>query len=276
MRGPLPLLPLLRASHFQPTVAVTAIATALAVAVGRRGGALWVGAAVLSGQLSVGWSNDWLDRDRDRRAGRLDKPVASGEVAAGTVGLAAALAAAACVPLSLASGWRAGLLHLGEVAAAWGYNAGLKGTVLSPLPYALAFGALPAFVTLGLPGHPLPPAWAWCAAALLGVGAHFVNTLPDLEEDARAGVRGLPHRLGRDVSLLVGAALLAAAAVVVALAPSGGPGPVVGVLAAAALAAVVGVVVEARAGRERRAWTLTLCTAVITVVLLLAQGPSLA
>ena len=34
------------------------------------------------------------------------------------------------------------------------------------------------------------------AGALLGVGAHLVNALPDLADDEATGVRGLPHRLG--------------------------------------------------------------------------------
>ena len=53
---------LLRACHLQPTLAVTAISTALALSVGRGVGALAVLFAVLAGQLSVGWSNDYLDR----------------------------------------------------------------------------------------------------------------------------------------------------------------------------------------------------------------------
>ncbi|MPY94826.1 MAG: hypothetical protein GEV08_17715, partial [Acidimicrobiia bacterium] len=142
---------LIRASHLQPTVAVTLIAAGLAAAAGRGpGGTAWVALAVAAGQLSVGWSNDYLDRHRDRAAARLDKPIAAGQVDEGTVGRAAIAAAAACVVLSMASGWRAGLVHIAEVAVAWGYNLGLKSTALSPLPYALAFGALPAFVTLGL------------------------------------------------------------------------------------------------------------------------------
>ena len=43
--------------------------------VGRSpGGALLAGVAVLTGQLSIGWSNDLIDRARDERAGRHDKP----------------------------------------------------------------------------------------------------------------------------------------------------------------------------------------------------------
>ncbi|HEV8298430.1 MAG TPA: hypothetical protein VGQ20_14090, partial [Acidimicrobiales bacterium] len=64
------MIPLLRASHFQPALSVTVIATVLAVSVGRGAGSIVVALAVAAGQLSVGWSNDYLDRDRDRRTGR--------------------------------------------------------------------------------------------------------------------------------------------------------------------------------------------------------------
>src|SRR4051794_5876059 len=95
---------LLRACHFQPTLAVTAITGILALVAGRGLGVIAVVAAVLCGQLSVGWSNDWLDRDRDRRAGRTDKPVAVGTVAVTTVRRAATTALVLTVPLSLLSG----------------------------------------------------------------------------------------------------------------------------------------------------------------------------
>lgn len=270
------MVPLLRASHLQPTLAVTAITTALAVAAGRGVGAAWVAAAVLAGQLSVGWSNDWLDRSRDRAAGRLDKPIPAGEVDQRLVGFAAVAALVACVPLSLASGWRAGAVHLVAVSLAWAYNARLKATAASVVAYALAFGALPAFVSLGLPGAPLPPGWAVAAAVLLGSGAHFVNTLPDLDADERAGIRGLPHRLGAGPSLLVGAVLLASAAIVLAVAPDGPLGAGGLVLIAATLGAVVGVVAAAGTARPRAAWSLTLCAAGLSVAAFLASGSALA
>src|ERR1700691_4490098 len=54
-------LALLRASHPEPTVMVTALAVALAVSTGRAApGVAAVGAAVLAGAPSVGWHNDWL------------------------------------------------------------------------------------------------------------------------------------------------------------------------------------------------------------------------
>ena len=46
-------------------------------------------AAVSTGQLSIGWSNDALDAARDRLAGRTDKPVAAGRLPRRTVAAAA-------------------------------------------------------------------------------------------------------------------------------------------------------------------------------------------
>src|SRR4051794_41871948 len=65
--------------HPGPALAVTVVATLLAVAAGApaRTVAL-VGAAFGVGQLSIGWSNDWLDAARDVAVGRGDKPVAAG------------------------------------------------------------------------------------------------------------------------------------------------------------------------------------------------------
>ena len=156
-----------------------------------------VAVAFLSGRLLGEMVNDWIDAARDSAVGRQDKPVVSGSVTARTVRWAALTAAAATVPLSLLLGLAAGLAHLVAVAAAWAYNAGLKSTAWSWAPYALAFGLLPAVVVLALPGHPWPPAWAVAAGALLGVGAHLLNVLPDLDDDRSTGVRGFPHRLGR-------------------------------------------------------------------------------
>ena len=269
------MIPLLRASHFQPTLAVTAITTALAVAVGRGLGSIWVALAVFAGQLSVGWSNDYLDRGRDATAGRTDKPIVSGRISARAVGVGAVAAVVVCVPLSFASGWRAARVHLVAVASAGVYNARLKMLALSVLAYMASFALLPAFVTLGLASHRWPPAWAMVAAALLGAGAHFINTLADIDADAATGVRGLPQRLGPERSLLMGTGLMAAATAVVVFAPAGGPDVLVSVLAVGALIAVVGVVVVARAGHDRAAWSLTLCTAGLAVAVFLANGSAL-
>ncbi|MCU1538749.1 MAG: hypothetical protein JWP82_3100 [Humibacillus sp.] len=204
--------------HPGPTVAVTLLTGLLAWSVGmpwdRRA---LVTTAVLTGQLSIGWSNDLLDARRDRAVGRTDKPLARGEVTERAVRAATATALAATVVLSLACGWASGTAHIVlVVGSGWAYNLWLKRSVLSPLPYAVAFGSLPAVVTLAAPVPALPPAWVMATGALLGVGAHLLNALPDLADDEATGVRGLPHVLGGPVVrwlaptvLLVGSAVAA-------------------------------------------------------------------
>lgn len=267
---------LARACHPEPTAAVTAVATALAVSSGLGARSVWVAAAFLSGQLSIGWSNDWIDRERDVRTGRTDKPVARGEVPVATVRTAAVTAVALCVPLSLAMGWRPGVAHLVAVAAAWGYNARLKSTALSWLPYALAFGLVPSIVVLGLPGSPWAAWWATVAGALLGVGAHLANALPDIDDDLAEGVRGLPHRLGARTSSGLAAVLLLGATALLALGP-GSPGPAeVAVLAAAAAVTAAGLARSRRAAGSRAAFRAAIVVAVLGVGLLVARGAALA
>jgi len=263
--------------HPEPVVAVTTITTALAVAAGLGARSVVVLAAILAGQLSIGWGNDYLDRDRDRAALRADKPVAQGDVPSALVGRLSALALLVCIPLSLALGWRAGAAHLVAVAAGWSYNLYAKSSVLSPLPYVVAFGLIPSIVTLVGTTHRFAPLWATAGGALLGASAHFTNTLPDLADDARAGIRGLPHRLGRVGSLAAAVVLLACACLVLALGPRGGLGLTAGVLLALAAATIIGIVVAAgRVDRSRDAFRLTVLTAVLAVGLLVLRGNQLA
>lgn len=266
---------LAHACHLAPTLAVTGIATALAASVGRGWGIIAVAVAVITGQLAVGWSNDFIDRERDAQAGRLDKPIVRGDVRAVTVAGAAIVAAIACVPLSFLSGWRAGVVHLGAVTAALAYNGHLKKTIASPLPFAVAFACLPVFVTLGASGHPYPPAWAAIAAGMFGCGAHFINTLDDVATDRRQGVCGLPQRLGVSLSLLVGASLLAGATAVLTFAPSDAPTTPALVLFGGTVALVCGVAASARTGHLERSWNFAIASAVTATALLLASGSSL-
>jgi 4-hydroxybenzoate polyprenyltransferase len=254
------------------------VITALAAASGRgAAGSVLVALSVLAGQLSVGWSNDRVDLRRDLATGRDDKPLVSGAVHPRTVAVAAGCALALCVPLSLANGLLAGTVHLVGVAAAWSYNLGVKRTALSPLPYAVGFGLLPAFVTLGLPGHPWPPAWAVAAGALLGMGAHAANVLPDIDGDLDTGVRGLPQRLGSRRTRALAALALLAASVLLVLGPAGPIGVAgwTGLGATGVLALTVGL--PPRSGpHSRLPFLATLGLALLDVALLLLRGSSLA
>jgi len=232
-----PVRALLSASHPGPSVAVTALTFVLSVAVGHGvGRALLVAAAVAAGQLTIGWSNDLIDLAADRQVHRTDKPVARGDVEPGAVRAAIAVAGVACVVLSVLCGPASAAVHLlAGVGSGWAYNLGVKATPWSWLPYAVAFGGLPVFVSLTEDADQIPPLWLPVAGALLGVGAHFVNVLPDLADDAATGVRGLPHRLGARWSPVVAAAVLVTAAVVI----------VVGAPVHSAVVAVVALVVTA-------------------------------
>jgi len=266
---------LVRAAHAAPAAAVTVFAGAYAAGAttATAGRAVLVAGAVLAGQLSVGWSNDWIDAGRDLSVGRADKPVVAGDVTPAVLRRAALLAAGACVVLSLALGSRAGPLHVVLVAVAWSYNGGLKSTPWSWAPYAVAFGGLPSVATLAVPGGGPAPAWTTAGAALLGVGAHLANVLPDLEDDEATGVRGLPHRLGRRGTAVLAALVLLVAVLVVVLGPARGPSAGAWTaLGAAAVLAGSAVAVALARPRSRWPFTAAVLTAGLAVVLLVVAG----
>ncbi len=281
---------LVRACHPEPTALVTVLTSLLALGAGRGLGTVWVAAAVLAGQLSVGWMNDYLDRHLDQMARRRDKPLVTqnsnsldtdlvkgeaGHLTPTTVRTAAVIALGSAVPLSLASGLGFTTAHLAAIGCAMAYNAGLKATWLSVLPYAAAFGLLPTAVALGLPTPRLPPTWAVAAGALIGAGGHFTQALPDIPTDRRLGIRGLPQILGQRVSGAMAAILLLAANLFVAFGPGHGTAIQVVGLALAATSAIL-VLLATLALRPKLAFRLTLATAAITVLAFLASGSSLA
>lgn len=274
---------LLASSHPGPTLVVTALATLLGIAVGLGGWRLaGLALAVVLGQLSIGLSNDAIDARRDREAGRTDKPVAAGEVSARVVGGAAVLTLLGAIGISFALGTGMGVAHTVAIAGGWAYNLGLKGTAVSVVPFAVSFGLLPSFATLSSQS-PVPAAgWASMTGALLGIAAHMSNALPDFDDDARTGVRGLPHRLGARASALVAYAALAVGAVVVLLGTgradgAGGPGAlaVVGLVFTLALA-LAGGAMAMRQSSTRLHFRLIMAGGLLIAVQLVAGGTSLA
>jgi protoheme IX farnesyltransferase len=267
---------LLRACHPEPGGAVTVAMTLLAIGVGHRGWSIvGVAAAVAATQLSVGWVNDWLDADRDRVAGRRDKPVASGEVSRRTVGIAGLISSLAIPFLGLPFGLPATVCITLVGVFALLYDWPLKSTVLSVLPYLVAFALLPAFVVVSLPGHPAPPAWLVAAGGLLGGGAHFANVLPDLADDAATGVRGLPHRIGAAWSQVAAAGLLLAATLTLVFGPPGPPSWA-GLVAAGAAVVVLPIgwyAARRMRGRPVAMFRAVIVVALIDIVLLIFSGP---
>ncbi|HEY0616203.1 MAG TPA: UbiA family prenyltransferase [Kribbella sp.] len=257
------------ASHPGPTVAVTTLVTVVAWSTGRSAaGCFLVAAAVLTGHLSIGWSNDAIDATRDSSVDRRDKPIVIGLVGRRTVWIGAVVMAAVCLPLSLASGFLAGLTHIGTVAAAWAYNLKLKSTPISWVPYAVAFGLLPSFVTLGT-ADTWAPWWASAATALLGVGAHLANVVPDLADDLATGVRGWPQRLG-SLSRLLAPLPLAVATVLLVVAPDGP----IGVIGWVTLA-VNAVLLVAIVAWKNAPFLVTIAVAAVSILALVARGNAL-
>lgn len=258
------------ACHPLPSLAVACFALLLAVAAGADAGvSVLVTAAVLCGQLAIGWSNDRIDVGRDRAVGRRDKPLATGALSLWTVDLAIVVALVATVVLSLSLGAPAAVLHLIAVGFGLLYNLGVKRTWWSWLPYAAAFGALPGVVALAGRGHPGPAAWLVVAGALLGVTAHLMNALPDLAQDSRTGVRGLPQRLGAARSFGLASGLLLASSLVIVFGPPGPPqvGGWIG-LAVGAAAALGGLAWQRRRPPSRLSFFAVIVVVAVDLILL--------
>ena len=262
---------LLRAAHPVPAAGVTLIVVLLGVAVGLEPWRLVVlGATLGFNQLAIGLSNDWLDAERDRVSGRSDKPVARGEIGADTARNVAFAAAGLSILVSLPLGIPFVLVHAVAFAGGWIYNAWLKHTIFSALPYLLSFGLLPALATLALPQPALPAWWAILAGALLGLAAHIANVLPDLADDDATGVRGMPHRLGpRIATIVAGLALIGAAG---ALAAGIGISSEVAIAGfGLSLAASIAAIVLGLRG-SRWAFRLVMLAALVDVVMLVLAG----
>jgi 4-hydroxybenzoate polyprenyltransferase len=233
----------------------------------------WVVASAAAGQASVGWSNDYLDRVEDARVGRRDKPLVVGTVSPAVLAVAAPLAFAASVVLSVPLGIPEALVMGMAVASAWSYNLWLKRTAASWVPYAASFGLVPLYAWVVTDA--VPPLWLVLVGALLGVSAHLTNVLPDLQADRTLGRLGLPQRLGIRGSLF-GACALLLIALAVALAGSGAWRDAttgISLAAAAAVVLVAAVFVSVRRGYARAGFYLTIAAAAAIVAVVILSLP---
>jgi len=277
-RHPSPAGALWRSSHPGPSVVVTAVALTLGFASGLEPWRIAVlGLAILLGQLSVGISNDAIDAPRDRENARTDKPLARGDVSLRIAWAAASGALVLALALSWVLSWQMALAHLVALVSAWAYNMGLKSTAVSVLPFVVSFGLLPSLVTLSAADPRLAAPWAWGAGAALGIAIHLTNVLPDFEDDARTGVRGLPHRLGRRASAVIAALALVGGALAVVLGPDAAIGVFGVVMFTGVVAiAVAGLVLALVRPPGRWVFRLVMLAALLLCVLLAATGQALA
>ncbi len=153
-------------------------------------------------QFSISAFNDYFDRDVD--AGRTDKPVATGIISPRTAWVTGLLLSVVAMLLALPlGGWMTLFTAIG-LGGGLLYDAGLKYTAFSWLPFSIAFPTLPLWAWAGAsPDGTFPPQLFWVApiGAVLVLGIHLADTIPDLASDTEAGVRGLAHRLGLTRSL---------------------------------------------------------------------------
>jgi 4-hydroxybenzoate polyprenyltransferase len=199
---------LLKASHFGPTVIVVTTTFILSLSQYSATKSLCIAIAIFAGQLIVGWSNDLFDYQLDASAGRSKKPLVSGEVSTSTLKVAIPLAGFVALGLSLVSplSVKGTFVHVVGILSALAYNAKLKNTLLSPLPFAISFGALPWAIFISHDER--PPLWLVLGFILISIAFHFLNVLKDLTWDLKQGVFGLPQRLGRSKSIAVAIALV--------------------------------------------------------------------
>ncbi len=153
-------------------------------------------------QFSISAANDYFDRTVDK--GREDKPVATGAITPGVASGVASVLGTASVLLALPLGvWVTALTAIG-LAGGLLYDAGLKYTALSWLPFSIAFPTLPLWAWAGVHpdgGFPARLWWVVPVAGVLVLGIHLADTIPDIARDTEAGVRGVAHRLGLHKSL---------------------------------------------------------------------------
>jgi 4-hydroxybenzoate polyprenyltransferase len=198
---------LLKASHFGPTLLVTAISFGFATNYWWEGSAYVIAFGVFTGQLVVGWSNDLYDYEDDLRHNRLNKPLVAKTISKETLQRWLRF----MVPFSFIAnllgplGIKGGLVYMLGIACGVAYNLYFKFSPLSPLPYAIAFAALPSCIAISK--DITPPTWMWLGGALLGMAAHFINVIKDMKEDQISEIGGLPQRLGTTKSIITAVVL---------------------------------------------------------------------
>lgn len=214
---------LLRASHPRQAVLTAVLMAGAAGVMGRpTREVLLVLVTVLVGQVVLGWENDLVDMQRDRRHNRAGKPLAERLVEPGTVSFALACGILLLVPLAVAHGPAAGIPYLVAVGVGALANAGLlRRTPLSFVPWMVSFGLLPTFLAQGgwggeATGSSAEPAMT-ALFALLGVGVHVLLALPGLVDDNKDDFNHLPLTLALRTSaqkmLLAGGAFTAVVAI---------------------------------------------------------------
>ena len=151
---------------------------------------------MLGGQIAIGASNEWIDREADA----LDKPqrpIPAGRISS----LAALLLAGTGLLLMFACGVALGMWGLLLLVTGTGcgllYNVWLKRTPWSWLPYLVALPLLPTWVWLVMDGFQPQLLWLYPLGAAFVVAIHLSQILPDIHADGSRGEHGIGVVVGR-------------------------------------------------------------------------------
>jgi 4-hydroxybenzoate polyprenyltransferase len=207
------------ATHFPQALAMVLLMTiATAVCGGSWSSVALVLLASAAGQATVGWTNDVHDAAADRAAGRANKPTVRGELRPDDLRVPILVSATLTIPLSfVAAGWIGGTTHIAAVASALAYNFFLARTVWSWVPYAVSFALMPVFIAQASSPTLWPTIPVVLLSVLVGVTAHLLNAIPDIDIDRGTGWGGLAVSLGKRRSMILAAVLVVAAAVCLGL-----------------------------------------------------------
>jgi len=201
----------LAATHFPQALAMVLLMTVgTAVCGGSWSSVALVFLASAAGQATVGWTNDLHDAAADHAAGRSNKPTVRGELRPDDLRVPILVSATLTIPLSfVAAGWIGGAAHIAAVASALAYNFFLARTVWSWVPYAVSFALMPVFIAQAISPALWPTIPLTLLSVLVGVTAHLLNAIPDIDIDRDTGWGGLAVSLGKRRSMILASVLVA-------------------------------------------------------------------
>jgi 4-hydroxybenzoate polyprenyltransferase len=202
--------------HPGPSLLVTAVLVAIAGLAGQRvpepTRILQLIGAMLPVQLCIGVINDVVDLPADAVA-KPHKPLVRGVISRST----ATWVGAALGVIGLASAATINPATLGFDALALGaglaYDLGMRRTPLSWVPWWAGMAVLPLEGYASVGSIPSRLLVLIPLSALIAIGLHFANALPDIDGDRRAGRNSLPVLAGTRFSQWAGPASVAAAGV---------------------------------------------------------------
>lgn len=188
----------LRLVHPFPALLVTAVTLGLIPMANRDASAVLyvrLGLGMLCYQFAIGVVNDISDRDADA-AVKPWKPIPAGVVSLQRARVLAIVFAAAGLLTTATLDFGPWLIGIAGFACGMLYDAGIKRSEWSFVPWAVAFPLVPVWVFTAAGEWDPMLWWTFPVGALLAVALHLANQSPDATDDRGLGSRGLPELLG--------------------------------------------------------------------------------